>query len=73
MATVVPAPVPPSNENNFETIQKILYSPETTFNPGEIVESRNINNDKPIKVTQEKLSPSAIRYIVKKKSISERK
>ena len=67
MATVVPAPVPPSNENNFETIQKILYSPETTFNPGEIVESRNINNDKPIKVTQENLSPSAIRYIVKKK------
>ena len=56
-----------SNENNFETIQKILYSPETTFNPGEIVESRYLDNDKPIEVTQENLSPSAIQYIVKKK------
>ena len=56
-----------SFKDSISTIEEILYSPGTTFNPGEIVMLPPINNDKPIKVTQENLSPSAIRYIVKKK------
>ena len=66
MATATVVPIP-SNENNIETIQSMLYSPEVTVNPGEILESSPIANDKPIKIIRKNLSPQAISYIVKKK------
>ena len=52
MATATVVPVS-SSENNFETIQNMLYSPEVTVNPGEILESPPVANDKPIKISQE--------------------
>ena len=64
MATVVPIS---SNENNFETIQNILYSPEVTVNPGEFLELPSLANDKPIKISQNKISSRAIDFIEKKK------
>ena len=72
MATATVVPIP-SNENNIETIQSMLYSPEVTVNPGEILESSPIANDKPIKIIRKNLSPQAISYIVKKKSTSKKK
>ena len=55
MATVVPTPVPPP-----DVIEEILYSKKTKL-------PQLFNNDKPIDIIQKNLSPSAIRYIVKKK------
>ena len=66
-ATVVPVPVP-SSDNNFETIENMLYSPEMTVNPGEIIVLPPTDSNKPMKVIQKKLSPQTIRYIVKKKT-----
>jgi len=69
-ATAVPVPVPvpvPSSDNNFETIENMLYSPEMTVNPGEIIVLPPTDSNKPMKVIQKKLSPQTIRYIVKKK------
>ena len=66
MATATVVPVP-SNENNVETIESMLYSDDMTVNPGEILESPPVANDKPIKIIRKNLSPQAIRYIIKKK------
>ena len=66
MATATVVPIP-SNKNSVVTIQSMLYSPEVTVNPGEILESSPIANDKPITIIRKNLSPQAISYIVKKK------
>ena len=62
MATATVVPVS-SSDNNFETIQNMLYSPEVTVNPGKILESPPIANDKPIKISQKNLSTRAIDFI----------
>ena len=59
--------VPTSNENNFETIQNMLYSKKVTVNPGKILELPPMTNNKPTKISQEKLSSRAIDFINKKK------
>lgn len=66
MATARVVPVS-SNENNFETIQNMLYSKKVTVNPGEILELPPLANDKPIKIGQKNLSSRAIDFINKKK------
>ena len=65
MATATVVPVS-SSDNNFETIQNMLYSKKVTVNPGEILESPPDTNDKPIKINQN-LSSRAIDFINKKK------
>jgi len=63
--------VPTSNENNFETIQNMLYSKKVTVNPGKILELPPMTNNKPTKISQEKLSSRAIDFINKKKIVIE--
>ena len=59
MATATVVPVS-SSDNNFETIQNMLYSKKVTVNPGEILESPPDTNDKPTKISQKNLSLRAI-------------
>ena len=67
MATATTVPVS-SSDNNFETIQNILYNNEvTTINPGKILESPPDANDKPIEISQKILSSSAIDFIERTK------
>ena len=66
MATATVVPVS-SSDNNFETIQNMLYSKKVTVNPGEILESPPDTNDKPTKISQKNLSLRAIDFIETKK------
>jgi hypothetical protein len=61
-----------SSDNNFETIQNMLYSnKEVTVNTGKIPESPPDANDKPIKILQKNLSQNAIDFIKNKERLIE--
>ena len=63
MATATTVPVS-SSDNNFETIENMLYSPEMTVNPGEIIVLPPTDSNKPMKVIQKKLPKIFIRCIL---------